>query len=264
MMAQSRGPLGLFRSVLIRDFNLTACSAGLFPTVGSEFFISLSQLPHLQQQLVRSLASNCLMDMAANSLFSGSSSADDDCALTASQIIITEEPMAASKSVTCHTQGRVTFQKATPCTSNIHTNEKRPWGSGSPRRESTSFDRPYPTILSSPSKKCYGAPDLSTSKRSERDGKKTLAELRRVTKFPMVSASSQNFHFEGHCISQYLPRSMFWNIAHICSGQRLLEKIGTIKTRSSELIILIHPNLKAKPLIYFIVDTAAAQPVHCF
>ena len=132
--------------------------------------------------------------MAESSLFSSSSSTDDDCAATASQTLATEEPVAASKSVTCHTQGRVTFRKAPPCTSNIHTNEQKPWGSGSPRRESTLFDRPYPTILSSPSKKCYGAPDLSTSKRSERDGKKTLAELRRVTKFPMVSASSKLTH----------------------------------------------------------------------
>lgn len=54
-------------------------------------------------------------------------------------------------------------------------------------REANVFDSKVTASLRSPSKKCYGAPALSKARNPDADIKSSLADLRRVTKFSMVS-----------------------------------------------------------------------------
>jgi hypothetical protein len=54
-------------------------------------------------------------------------------------------------------------------------------------REANVFDSRATASLRSPSKKCYGAPALSKTRNPDADGKTSLGDLRRVTKFSMVS-----------------------------------------------------------------------------
>ena len=53
--------------------------------------------------------------------------------------------------------------------------------------EADVFDSKVTASLRSPSKKCYGTPALSKARNPDTDGKTSLADLRRVTKFSMVS-----------------------------------------------------------------------------
>jgi hypothetical protein len=54
-------------------------------------------------------------------------------------------------------------------------------------REASVFDSRVTASLRAPSKKCYGAPALSKARDHDADGKRSLGDLRRVTKFSMVS-----------------------------------------------------------------------------
>lgn len=55
------------------------------------------------------------------------------------------------------------------------------------REANVFFDSRVTAFLRSPSRKCYGAPALSKARNPDPDGKTSLSDLRRVTKFSMVS-----------------------------------------------------------------------------
>jgi hypothetical protein len=130
--------------------------------------------------------------MAMISSFSSPNSDDDDHTTKSSKVTSTVELLVAN-SAPSHAARNIDdliLSEKTALRIRIsHTNEQKPWGWGSPRRDSTMCVRTSPVFCGPPSKKCYGAPDLLTSKKSLGDGKKSLADLSRVTKFPMASLS---------------------------------------------------------------------------
>lgn len=127
-----------------------------------------------------------------NSSFSNSQNDDHDFPTELSREPLAEKNVQTnfvSNGLLLPPSNHVAFEALAPCTSVPHVNEQKPWRGGSPSRDSNVLGRALPFTPRSPSKKCYGAPELLTSLRnSKADGKKkSLDELRRVTKFPMVS-----------------------------------------------------------------------------
>jgi hypothetical protein len=91
---------------------------------------------------------------------------------------------------------RVMFKKIVPSKSKNHANVQRPWGSGSPSRDSNVAPHDVSVPRLNTSNKCYRSTDLSTPSRTSEangsHGKKSLVQLGRVTKFPMASLSSSS------------------------------------------------------------------------
>ena len=98
-----------------------------------------------------------------------------------------------SKNAKQSPKSHIFYKQVVSCSSSPQVIEKKAMageGNSSNLRQATVFDSKADTSatsLRSPSKKCYGAPDLSKDRNVEADFKKSLADLRRVTKFSMVS-----------------------------------------------------------------------------
>jgi hypothetical protein len=112
-------------------------------------------------------------------------------AVSAEDVVVSSNATLVKLSAIRLNEGHIGFEKAILSISNDRTNELRPWRGGSPRRNTTICDCTSPITLKSPAKKCYGAPHLSTSKKFKGDSKKSLAELSKVTKFPMASTCTK-------------------------------------------------------------------------
>ena len=131
-----------------------------------------------------------------NSSFSNSQNDDHDFPTELSREPLAEEIVLTnfiSNGLLLSPSNHVSFQALAPSTSIAHVIEQKPWRGGSPSRDSNVLGRALPFTPRSPSKKCYGAPELSTFLRNSKadEKKKSLEELRRVTKFPMVSFPSR-------------------------------------------------------------------------
>jgi hypothetical protein len=125
-----------------------------------------------------------------NSSFSNSQNDDHDFPTELSREPLAEKIVQTnliSNGLLLSPSNHVSFEALAPSTSIAHVHEQKPWRGGSPSRDSV-LGRALPFTPRSPSKKCYGAPELSTSLRNSKadEKKKSLEELRRVTKFPMV------------------------------------------------------------------------------
>jgi hypothetical protein len=119
---------------------------------------------------------------------------------------------------------RVSFKNSASFTGNVLSNVQKP------------EDGDLLVTRHSPSKKCHGTTHLSSpSRNSEADGKKSLVELRRVTKFPMVrpshSTSTPTSFSTSPKLTLRATRLKLLNSAPTCLGQLLPEKIETTKTR---------------------------------
>jgi hypothetical protein len=139
------------------------------------------------------------MAEADQSNASSSSQSDDDCPPESARTTLTVDVSLRghdldSKTIETSLKNRFSIRKvALPKSKddNADVNRKHPWGWGSPRGKTLSLAQDLPTPLRSPSKKCYGAPDLSSPRNMQLEGK-SLEDLKKLTMFPIVSSFDYN------------------------------------------------------------------------
>jgi hypothetical protein len=118
-----------------------------------------------------------------------SSQSDEDCppesARTPSAVHVSQSGVD-SKANDPFLKNRISIRKFGPLGSQSDIKLKKPWGWGSASRGNANLSaHALPATPRSSSKKCYGAPDLS-SPRNDRESK-SLEDLQKLTLFPIVS-----------------------------------------------------------------------------